>query len=32
MGELDGFTVHLLEDSPCVATDRYVVTTPPFFL
>ena len=29
---LDGFTVHLLEDSPRVAADRYVVTTPPFFL
>lgn len=29
---LDGFTMHLLEDQPRVATDRYVVTSPPFFL
>ncbi len=29
---LDPFTMHLLEDRPVVAADRYIVTSPPFFL
>ena len=29
---LDQFTMHLLEDHPVVAVDRYILTSPPFFL
>ncbi len=29
---LDPFTMHLLEDLPTVAADRYILTSPPFFL
>ncbi|MCY7419370.1 MAG: GNAT family N-acetyltransferase [Chloroflexi bacterium] len=29
---LDAFTMHLLEDHPVVAADRYILTSPPFFL
>ncbi len=29
---LDPFTMHLLEDHPVVAVDRYILTSPPFFL
>ena len=29
---LDPFTMHLLEDHPVVAADRYILTSPPFFL
>jgi hypothetical protein len=29
---LDSFTMHLLEDHPVVAADRYILTSPPFFL
>jgi LAO/AO transport system kinase len=29
---LDWFTMHLLEDTPRVAFDRYILTSPPFFL
>jgi GNAT superfamily N-acetyltransferase len=29
---LDPFTMHLLEDQPVIATERYVFTSPPFFL
>ena len=29
---LDPFTMHLLEDQPVVAADRYIFTSPPFFL
>lgn len=29
---IDPFTMHLLEDHPVVAADRYILTSPPFFL
>ena len=29
---IDPFTMHLLEDQPVVAADRYILTSPPFFL
>ena len=29
---LDPFTMHLLEDLPVIAADRYIFTSPPFFL
>ncbi len=29
---LDPFTMHLLEDRPVIQADRYILTTPPFFL
>jgi GNAT superfamily N-acetyltransferase len=29
---LDPFTLHLLEDRPVIAADRYILTSPPFFL
>jgi GNAT superfamily N-acetyltransferase len=29
---LDPFTMHLLEDRPVIAADRYILTSPPFFL